>query len=167
MNDPMIDEPQPAAGSKAADMRMLAARREVLYLVAARSIMLLQEELRAQCGQAADLLRLVRRDKPALVVIDTLAAAFPGLEENKTKSMGVVLQVARNLARGDGGQPGPAVLILHHTPKADGGTPRGHGSLAGDADIMRLLDELLASFVAQGRMKLPGSVYRPCYRLVA
>ena len=28
--------------------------------------------------------------------------------------------------------------------------------------IMRLLDELLAAFVAQRRMKLPGSVYRPC-----
>jgi predicted Rossmann-fold nucleotide-binding protein len=43
----------------------------------------------------------------------------------------------------------------------------GPYELAGDADIMRLLDELLASFVTQGRMKLPGSVYRPCYRLVA
>jgi len=32
--------------------------------------------------------------------------------------------------------------------------------------IMRLLDDLLAGFVAQGRMKLPGSAYRPCYRLV-
>jgi hypothetical protein len=44
-----------------------------------------------------------------------------------------------------------------------------HGpyELAGDADIMRLLDELLTGFVAQGRMKLPGSTYRPCYRLVA
>jgi hypothetical protein len=43
-----------------------------------------------------------------------------------------------------------------------------HGpyELSGDADIMRLLDDLLAAFVAQGRMKLPGSAYRPCYRLV-
>jgi hypothetical protein len=32
---------------------------------------------------------------------------------------------------------------------------------------MRLLDELLAEFVAQRRMRLPGSVYRPVYRLVA
>ena len=41
----------------------------------------------------------------------------------------------------------------------------GPFELSGDAEIMRLLDELLAAFVAQGRMKLPGSVYRPCYRL--
>jgi predicted Rossmann-fold nucleotide-binding protein len=43
----------------------------------------------------------------------------------------------------------------------------GPYELAGDASVMKLLDELLASFVAQKRMKLPGSAYRPCYRLVA
>lgn len=37
--------------------------------------------------------------------------------------------------------------------------------LAGDESVMRPLDELLAAFVRQGRMKLPGSEYRPCYRL--
>jgi hypothetical protein len=29
------------------------------------------------------------------------------------------------------------------------------------------MDELMASFVAQGRMKLPGKTYNPCYRIVA
>jgi hypothetical protein len=43
----------------------------------------------------------------------------------------------------------------------------GPYELAGDRDIMRLLDELLAAFVAQKRMRLPGSAYRPVYRLVA
>jgi predicted Rossmann-fold nucleotide-binding protein len=43
----------------------------------------------------------------------------------------------------------------------------GPYELAGDAGIMRMLDELLTAFVAQQRMKLPGSAYRPCYRLVA
>jgi hypothetical protein len=43
----------------------------------------------------------------------------------------------------------------------------GPYELAGDPAIMRLLDELLAAFVAQKRMRLPGSVYRPVYRLVA
>jgi len=44
---------------------------------------------------------------------------------------------------------------------------RGPYELAGDRQTMRLLDELLTAFVAQGRMRLPGSAYRPCYRLVA
>ena len=43
----------------------------------------------------------------------------------------------------------------------------GPYELTGDASVMKLLDELLAAFVAQKRMKLPGSAYRPCYRLVA
>src|SRR5881227_4180661 len=42
----------------------------------------------------------------------------------------------------------------------------GPYELAGDPAIMLLLDELLAAFVAQRRMRLPGSTYRPVYRLV-
>ena len=43
----------------------------------------------------------------------------------------------------------------------------GPYELAGDPAVMALLDELLSAFVAQRRMKLPGTLYRPCYRLVA
>ncbi len=43
----------------------------------------------------------------------------------------------------------------------------GPYELSGDTGIMKLVDELLAAFVAQGRMKLPGKTYVPCYRLVA
>jgi predicted Rossmann-fold nucleotide-binding protein len=44
-----------------------------------------------------------------------------------------------------------------------------HGpfELHGDPEIMRPLDELLRSFVAQRRMKIAGAEYVPCYRLVA
>jgi pyrimidine/purine-5'-nucleotide nucleosidase len=43
----------------------------------------------------------------------------------------------------------------------------GPYELSGDASIMGLLDDLLTAFVAQRRMKLPGTEYRPVYRLVA
>jgi hypothetical protein len=43
----------------------------------------------------------------------------------------------------------------------------GPYELAGDASIMEPLDNLLRSFVAQGRMKFTGAEYTPCYRLVA
>ncbi|MGH8115866.1 MAG: pyrimidine/purine nucleotide monophosphate nucleosidase domain-containing protein [Rhodanobacteraceae bacterium] len=36
----------------------------------------------------------------------------------------------------------------------------------GDREFMHALDALLQSFVAQQRMKLPGSRYVPCYRIV-
>lgn len=37
--------------------------------------------------------------------------------------------------------------------------------IKGDKDIIAPLEELLESFVADGRMKLPGSEYIPCYRI--
>lgn len=43
---------------------------------------------------------------------------------------------------------------------------RGPFRLHGDPAVMRPLDTLLRAFVADGRMKLPGSVYTPCYQLV-
>lgn len=42
----------------------------------------------------------------------------------------------------------------------------GHFEIRGDAEIMEPMDELLASFVAQHRMKLPGKEYIPCYRII-
>ncbi|MEJ2041736.1 MAG: nucleotide 5'-monophosphate nucleosidase PpnN [Reinekea sp.] len=42
----------------------------------------------------------------------------------------------------------------------------GPYEIHGDPGILEPLDELLTAFVAQGRMKLPGSEYVPCYRIV-
>jgi predicted Rossmann-fold nucleotide-binding protein len=43
-----------------------------------------------------------------------------------------------------------------------------HGpyEIHGDKEIIEPLDELLTAFVKQHRMKLPGSDYEPCYRVV-
>ena len=43
---------------------------------------------------------------------------------------------------------------------------RGPFEIHGDATILRPMDALLTSFVAQKRMKLAGSDYAPCYRIV-
>ncbi|MCO6524977.1 MAG: DUF3412 domain-containing protein, partial [Candidatus Schmidhempelia sp.] len=43
----------------------------------------------------------------------------------------------------------------------------GPYQLHGDPELMKQLDTLLYSFIAQNRMKLPGgSDYKPCYELV-
>jgi predicted Rossmann-fold nucleotide-binding protein len=42
----------------------------------------------------------------------------------------------------------------------------GSFEIQGDADLMASMDALLASFVAQHRMKLPGKAYKPCYRII-
>ena len=43
-----------------------------------------------------------------------------------------------------------------------------HGlfELHGEPDLMERMDALLGAFVEQGRMKLPGTRYEPCYRIV-
>ena len=42
----------------------------------------------------------------------------------------------------------------------------GHFEIHGDAELMRRMDALLTSFVKQGRMKLGGKKYEPCYKIV-
>ncbi|HWM27384.1 MAG TPA: nucleotide 5'-monophosphate nucleosidase PpnN [Woeseiaceae bacterium] len=42
---------------------------------------------------------------------------------------------------------------------------RGPFDIQGSPRIMKLLDKLLAAFVAQGRMKLASESYTPCYRV--
>ena len=43
----------------------------------------------------------------------------------------------------------------------------GPYKIHGDSEMMRRMDKLLQSFVAQHRMKLPGSAYIPCYEICA
>lgn len=43
---------------------------------------------------------------------------------------------------------------------------RGVFEIHGENAMMKRLDLLLNAFVEQGRMKLPGSVYHPCYRVI-
>ncbi len=43
----------------------------------------------------------------------------------------------------------------------------GPFEIHGDAVVMGPMDALLASFVQQSRMKLPGKEYNPCYRIVS
>ncbi|OWW21603.1 nucleotide 5'-monophosphate nucleosidase PpnN [Noviherbaspirillum denitrificans] len=42
----------------------------------------------------------------------------------------------------------------------------GRFQIHGDRSIMEPMDALLASFVAQHRMKLPGKKYHPCYEII-
>ena len=72
----------------------------------------------------------VQAQRPALIFLDTLAMAFPGLEENSAEAMGRVVAVARSLT-----QWGAAVVLIHHDTKAEGKTPRGHSLLNGALDM--------------------------------
>jgi len=44
---------------------------------------------------------------------------------------------------------------------------QGPFQINGEKEIMLALDRLLASFIEQKRMKLPGAFYSPCYKIVS
>ena len=78
----------------------------------------------------------LQRNQPRHLLAADLRRAFSGIVAGNVKEEGV-RAIAAN---------GPFVID-------------------GDPEIMRALDKLLASFVVQQRMKLPGSAYVPCYRI--
>ncbi|HXC60322.1 MAG TPA: nucleotide 5'-monophosphate nucleosidase PpnN [Steroidobacteraceae bacterium] len=80
----------------------------------------------------------LQRDQPQHLLLANLRRAFSGIVAGNVKEQGI------------------AAIEAH-----------GPFEISGDPEVMRLLDELLRAFVADGRMKLPGSLYTPCYRIVA
>ena len=80
----------------------------------------------------------LHRDQPQHLLIANLRRAFSGIVAGNVKEKGVS-------------------AIEQHGPF----------ELTGDPQVMELLDQLLRDFVVAGRMKLPGTTYTPCYRIVA
>jgi hypothetical protein len=97
-------------------------------------------DLIALCNAVAD-------RRPLLIIIDTLAMSFPGLEENSAEGMGRVVSVARRLT-----EHGAAVLLVHHDTKAEGATPRGHSLLNGALDMALQLTKRDKPGVIRGRL---------------
>ncbi len=79
----------------------------------------------------------LHRDQPQHLLIANLRRAFSGIVAGNVKEQGI------------------AAIEAH-----------GPFEISGDPAVMQLLDELLRAFVADGRMKLPGTLYTPCYRIV-
>jgi len=76
-------------------------------------------------------------DQPTEVLAANLRRAFSGIVAGNVKASGIK-------------------AIREHGPF----------EISGDNEIMALMDTLLNSFVKQQRMKLPGSEYVPCYKVI-
>lgn len=82
-----------------------------------------------------DLVGWTKRNGPwDLIVIDTLARAIPGLEENSAKEMGAAVHAAERLKAGRG-----SVLLVHHSGH---GTERGRGSSV----VLAAMDNVIHCF---------------------
>ena len=79
----------------------------------------------------------LRKDQPVHALAANLRRAFSGVVAGNVKDEGIR-------------------AIEEH----------GHFELNGDSEIMEPMDALLTAFVEQQRMKLPGTEYVPCYKII-
>ena len=75
---------------------------------------------------------------PDLIIIDTLARAFGGLDENTSQDMGKIISVCDNLIA----EYGCAVMCVHHTGHKNSDRARGSSSLHAAADAVYLVEKL-------------------------
>ena len=72
------------------------------------------------------------RGKPVLIIIDTMARAMAGGDENSSETMGKFIAAADALRMATGAH----ILLVHHTGKDASKGARGHSSLGGALDTM-------------------------------
>lgn len=78
----------------------------------------------------AEFIEEVRPFKPALVILDTVARAMVGLNENDAKDMGTFVAFADTIKKA----LKTAVAVVHHSGKDDTRGPRGSHALVGAVD---------------------------------
>jgi hypothetical protein len=79
---------------------------------------------------AARLMTELEAFRPSFIVVDTLAASAPGVDENAVKEVGVLLATCRALSE----RTGAAVVLVHHSTWSDPKKPRGSTALLGNTD---------------------------------
>ncbi|GGD11985.1 hypothetical protein GCM10011335_13640 [Aureimonas glaciei] len=108
----------------------------------------------AESPDLTALRKAVKASRPAVIIIDTLAMAFPGLEENEAAPMMRVVAIGRKLT-----EFGAAVIFVHH-PAKGGETPRGFGGFDGAMDMTMFLkrdDKLVRGHLKKNRNGSPDA----------
>nr|WP_256476170.1 AAA family ATPase [Siccirubricoccus soli] len=118
----------------AEDGHGMRGRVRALWEAHGPSTNLLLIDIPPNLGGASDLADVQARIAECgadLVIVDTMAAAFPGLRENESEDMGRAVAALRSLSA----PTGAAVLVLHHGTKNNDRGPRGHSLLNGAVDL--------------------------------
>ena len=102
-----------------------------------------QLNLRSKIDDVAGLIKEIKTNQiqPKLIVIDTLARAFAGGNENASEDMGAFIAMVGLLQQATGA----SVLLVHHSGKDQARGQRGHSSLLGavesELELMKLLED--------------------------
>ncbi|HWT19434.1 MAG TPA: AAA family ATPase [Variovorax sp.] len=114
-----------------AGMRMRVLAAEAHYGARLKAKFLFDDFSFLKEEDVKELLALVDAyDGVGLIVIDTLACAMPGGDENGSRDLGMVVAGAKALQKKTGG----AVVLIHHTGKDPKRGMRGHSVLPGAID---------------------------------
>lgn len=101
------------------------------------------------------IVRMIRRlinehGTPALIVVDTLARNFGGLDENSNKDMGLFVQQMDRLKY----ELQTTVLIVHHTGQGNKDRARGASALKGAVDIEHRVEARAGGTIALQTTKM-------------
>jgi hypothetical protein len=86
--------------------------------------------------QVTELIKELKPFGPSLVVIDTLARAVAGADENAAKEMGIAVENAQTIIN----ELGATVMLVHHTGKDESKGMRGSSSLPAACDTEIVLE---------------------------
>lgn len=111
--------------------RRLAAAGADLDMVAALDDTTRQTLDLSDTEKMHDLATALARHQPVVIVIDTAAKAMPGLDENSSRDMGLVMEGVAVLQKR---LPDAGIVLVHHLSKSGTGA-RGSGAILAAADI--------------------------------
>lgn len=102
--------------------------------------------------------KIIRREKPAVVILDSLVSLAPGVKENDTHTMQPLLQGIQTVAR----NTGAAILLLHHAGKGETGQEyRGSSAIGGVVTLGVTMTAHVGDPDAE-RRELRWWKHRPC-----
>jgi len=106
-------------------------------------------------GNVEAVVRMIRQlisehGTPALIVVDTLARNFGGLDENSNKDMGLFVQHMDRLKH----ELQTTVLIVHHTGQGNKDRARGASALKGAVDIEHRVEARAGGTIALQTTKM-------------
>jgi adenosyl cobinamide kinase/adenosyl cobinamide phosphate guanylyltransferase len=98
-----------------------------------------------------------------LIVVDTLSACLPGVDENNAQEMSAIVDALNRLAAATDA----AVLVLHH-PTKSGSAYRGHSTLVNNTNSLHVLapDPAIAHGVVLTTERHRGERRPPCHLVI-
>jgi hypothetical protein len=86
--------------------------------------------------EVTELIKELKPLNPSLIIVDTLARAAAGADENSAQEMGVMIENCQTIIN----QTGASVALIHHTGKDQSKGARGSSSIPGAVDAEIFLE---------------------------